>query len=121
MAFIVAHILQGASTSVVLTPEQATDISGDGAKAIEYANIWSDEDVATSDLLVRQTEAANYTTAANIKHKIVVFQVDPEHFDNANGFNHLGITTGGASASNIVEVMFYLAERYPSDQPPVNV
>lgn len=117
-AFIVVHITQGNAATVLLTPNQASAVAGTGKKVIPAVPIWSNLDTAASDALVERTAAANYTTDAGVKNKIVIFQVDADKLDMANGFDCLSIDTGASNAANITEVMFYLEARYAQATPP---
>lgn len=117
--YIVCHVNQGNAATVQLTPLQAQDTSGTGSKAISATQIWSNEDEVTLDLLTKQANAANYTTNANTKHKVVIFEISPQDcMDMANGFNTIAIQTGASNAANITEAMFYALSRYLQAQPP---
>jgi len=119
-AYILIHITQGNAATVALTPMQAQDVAGTGAKVLANAvPIWSNLDTATSDTLVRRTDAVNYTTDAAVKNKIVIFEIDPILLDTANGFDCIYFTTGASNAANITQAMFLLADlRYQMSTPP---
>jgi hypothetical protein len=117
--YLVYHITQGNAATIALTPQQAQDTSGTGAKAISATQIWANEDEVTSDLLTKQANAANYTTGAAVKHKVVIFEISPQDcMDMANGFDTIAAQTGASNAANITEAMFYALTRYPQAQPP---
>lgn len=102
-AYLVVHITQGNAATVALTPLQAQDVSGTGSKALS-ANvpIWSNLDVSLTSLLTQRSAAANYTTDAGLKNKIVVFEILPEAcLDIAGGFKTIAIQTGASNAANI--------------------
>ena len=93
--------------------EQATAVAGTSSKAITTAvPIWANQDCAASDTLVEQTAAVGFTTSAAVKHKIVVFQIDPVTLDSAGGFDCLCLKVASGSASNILSAMFLLDYRY---------
>jgi hypothetical protein len=119
-AYILVHLTQGNAATVALTPMQAQDVAGTGAKVLANAvPIWSNLDTATSDTLVRRTDAVNYTTDAALKNKIVIFEIDPALLDVANGFDCVYFTTGASNAANITQAMFLLADyRYQMSTPP---
>lgn len=118
-AFVVVHIAQAAVNPVAITLEQASAVAPTGSKAITgVVPIWANEDCATSDILVRQTDAVSFTTSAAQKHKVIVFQVDPTTFDLANGFDCLTVITAASDATNITSAMYYLCERYQQATPP---
>jgi hypothetical protein len=117
--YLVYHINQGNAAQVALTPQQAQDTSGTNAKPISATQIWSNEDEVTSDLLTKQVNAANYTTSAATKHKVVIFEISPQDcMDMANGFNTIAAQTGASNAGNITAAMFYALSRYQQAQPP---
>lgn len=117
--WIVAHIAQGNAATVALTPTQASAVAGTGAKALsQNAEIWANLDCAASDDLARTTAAKNYTTDAGVKHKIVVFDINPRDLDLANGFDCLTVVSGASHADNIVAALAFLEMRYPGDDLP---
>lgn len=118
-AYIVCHITQGNAATIALSPKQATAVAGTSAKAVTTARIWADEDVATSDALVRQSDAASYTTGAGTTNKVVVFELDPSALDVAGGFDCVSISTGASNVANLTAAVAYLTPlRYPAATPP---
>lgn len=118
-ATIIIHITQGNAATVALTPMQATNVAGSGAKVINAVPIWSNLDTATDDTLVKRTDAANYTTDAAVKNKIVVFQIDASDLDADGGFDCIYFSTGASNAANITQGMFLLEEpRYAQASMP---
>jgi hypothetical protein len=118
-AWIVCHIAQGNAATIALTPLQAQDVLGTGSKAITATQIWTDLDEVTLDLFTKQTNAANYTTDAGVKHKIVIFEISPQDcMDLVNGFHTIAIQTGASNAANITEAMLIPLHRYQQAQPP---
>ena len=118
-AFIVCHVNQGNAATVQLTPLQAQDTLGTGAKPITATQVWTDLNEAALDLLTKQVNAANVVTDAGIASKVVVFEISPQDcMDMANGFNTIAIQTGASNAANITEAMIYGLHRYQQAQPP---
>ena len=115
-AWIVVKIAQGNAATVAITPVQATSASGTGSKAIGGADttvpIWLNDDTSLatgSDGFVAQTAALNFTTDANVKNKIVVFELSPEAaLDIPNGFNHIGVNIGASNSANIVTATLHI-------------
>jgi len=121
-AYIVLHINQGNAATILLSLMQAQAVAGTGSKAGPTSRIWADLDTATSDALVRQTDAATYTTDAGVKIKVVVIEVDPAALDSANGFDCVGVSTGASNVANITAAVAYLTPmRYPAATPPTAV
>lgn len=119
-AYIVAHLTQGNAATVKFTPLQASDVSGTGSKVISATPIWSDLDTATSDALVSRTAAADYTTDAAVKNKVVVFEITPEAaLDVNNNFDCIAVSTGASNAANITQAMLIITPlRYAQATPP---
>jgi hypothetical protein len=74
---LVFHLTQAAAHATLITPRQATTVALGATAVMPVMPIKANEDVATSDTLAAKTAAANYTVTADIKHKIVVFDIDP--------------------------------------------
>lgn len=117
-AFIVVSITQGNAATIALTPNQATAVAGTGKKVISATRIWANLDTAASDTLVRVADAANYTTDAALKNKMVVFEIDPSALDVAGGFDCVAIDTGASNVANITQATFYIVPRYAGATQP---
>jgi len=118
-AFVLVHVAQGNAATMAISIQQATDVAGTGTKVITVVvPIWANEDCAASDTLVRQTDAVNFTTSAAVKHKLIVFQIDPETLDMANGFDCITVITGTSNAANITSAVYLLEPRYAQTTPP---
>ena len=117
--FVVCHVTQGNAATVGLTLYQATAVASTGEKVLaKPLPIWANEDAVSSDALVRQTDDVEFTTSADVAHKIVVFQVDADKLDVSNGFDCLTVKTGASNVANITQVMYYVESRYPQATPP---
>jgi len=122
MAYVVVHVNQAAANTMLISIEQATAVAGTSTKVITVVvPIWANEDCVTSDTLVRQTSAVNFTTSAAVKHKQVIFQIDPATLDMANSFDCITVKTGASNASNITSAMYYLVTDYPQATPPAAI
>lgn len=119
-AIIVVHLTQAAAHATAFTLAQATAVAGGDTKAMtNNCHIWANEDCAASDTLVRQTDAKAYTVAADVKHKIIVFEVDPANLDVNNDFDCISLTVADSSqATNIASVAFYLDYKYEQVTKP---
>lgn len=121
-AFIVCYINQGAANTVLLSPLQASALPSVGSKAITATAIATnlDTDTLPADQFTIQTAAATYTTDAGTKSKIVIFEIDPiECMDMANKFNHIAVSTGASSASNITSALLIITPlRFAQLNPP---
>jgi hypothetical protein len=121
-AWIVFHVTQGNAATIAITVEQATAVAGTGHTAItKVVPIWANEDLAASDALVRQTDAISFTTSAAVKHKMVIFEIDPALLDVANGFDCLTVITGASNAANITQAVYILDTMYKQTTPPTAI
>jgi len=119
MAWVIMHINQANAATMAITLEKATAVAPTGSTAITTAvPIWANEDCAASDTLVRQTDAVSFTTSAAVKHKMVVFQVDPA---TLGAFDCLTVITAASNAANITSGLYVLAERYQQATPPTAI
>jgi hypothetical protein len=83
------------------TIKQATDIAAGTNAAGPTCRIWANEDVAASDTLVAQTAGASYAVAADVKNKVVVFEIDPATL--TDGYDCVYCTIASSSqATNFV-------------------
>lgn len=119
---IVLDFTQAAGHATTPALNQATSIAAGTNKAGPASMIWANEDCAASDALVAKTAAASYAVTNDIKHKQVVFEVDPNSLDVAGGYDCLYVTIADSSqATNFVSATAYLFERYPGNQPPTAI
>jgi hypothetical protein len=118
-AYIVCEVNQGNAATVQLTPLQAKDSSGTGSKAINAVPIWLNDDTSSSDALAVQAAAANFTTDATLKDKLVVFEIEPEAaLDLANGFNHIAVQTGASNAANVTASALFVLQAVQGASAP---
>ena len=116
--YIVCHMDQGNAATITWTPEQASKVDGTGTKALtNNVPIWADEDLAASDVPTRQTDAANFTTSAAIKHKMLIFSIDPASLDSSSSFDCITVKTGASDAANITSAVAIIVPRYHSASP----
>lgn len=118
-AFVVVHVAQGNAATMAITIEKATDVAATGSTAITtVVPIWANEDCATSDTLVRQTDAVSFTTSAALKHKVVVFQIDPA---TLGAYDCITVKTAASHADNLTSAIYLLDERYKQATPPTAI
>ena len=112
--YVVYHLNQGNAATITLSPLQAKDVSGTGAKAISTAKIYANENVALgSSNFVQASDGASYTTGAAIAEKIVVFELDPsDAFDLLNNYATIAAQTGASNAANITSAELFVYGSY---------
>jgi hypothetical protein len=114
---------QAAANATAVSIQQATDADGTGAKVLtNECRIWANEDTATSDTLVRQTDAKNYTVTADIAEKMIVFAVEPTHLDVANDFDWIKVVIADSQeATNFAAVVFVMDKKTRAATPPTDI
>lgn len=104
----------------VITPSQATTIAAGTNAVIPAVPIWANEDVAATDTLVAQTAAANYTTAAVAKKKLIIFEIDPIQLTDANPCVFVTLTNS-AQATNFCTIVAHLWMANAVATPPSSI
>lgn len=119
-AFVVLDFTQAVGHATTPTLMQCTNIAGATNKAGPAVPIWANEDCAATDTLVKQAaDAASYAVTNNIKHKQVVFEIDPSRLDVNNGYVCIYFTIATSSqATNFVSATAYLMTSYQQATPP---
>lgn len=121
-AFIVCFITQGSSSTILLSPLQASDSAGATSKAITAAPIAACLDTVTSDQFTIEAAAATFTTDAGVKHKIIIFEIQPEECMDINNtikpFQYIAVSTGASSASNITSALLIVYPLRDQRQKP---
>lgn len=121
-AWAVFHFTNAAGFASTPTLIQATDIAAATNKAGPTVDIWANEDTAATDTLVKKTAGASYAVAADIKNKIVIFEIDPSRLDVNNGYDCIYFTMGTSSqATNFVSADLYVLNVYAQATPPTNI
>lgn len=117
-AYIIVTLKQAVGHATGIDPVQATDISGTDVKAFaKTLPIWANEDVSTASTLTAQTASTTYNVSDTAKTKKIIFMIDSEKLDVANGFDCIGVTIDNSSqASNFCNVEYVLEMRYPETE-----
>lgn len=122
--FIITQSYAG-DTDLTLSLIEATSVDGSTTAVTGTFPFWQDVDVASVDLMTRQTDAAlvTFDTTAN-KHQMIVIEWDPAK--HTAGYDCIALVdnanAGGAgNASNYVTVVAVIQTRYPGDQPPAAI
>ena len=116
---VICHVDQGNAAQVTFTLQQASAVAGTGKKDLtNAAKVWVNQDLAAADGLTQQTDAKLFQTSAAVKHKYVIFEVDPSCLDLANGFDCLAVDTSASNAANITAATFLIHTRYEGKTQP---
>ncbi len=104
--YLIAELAQGNAATVLLSVLQATSSAGAGVKAlVNTAPIWANLDTTVDAFTRVSPDAVTYTTDAALKNKIVVFEVDADDLDIANGFKFVALSTGASNAANLTSIL----------------
>jgi len=120
-AWIVAQFTQAVGHATVVQPQMATAVAPTGAVSITAVQrIWANEATATTDTLVRQTDAVLYTLTADVTKKQVIIEIDPASFGPT--YDVLGCTiSNSGQATNFVAVQYFLEMGYSQATPPTAI
>ena len=120
MAWIIASFTQAVGHATGIDPIRATaDAVGNVAIATAVP-CWLNEDTATTDTLVRQTDAITVNVDNTIDKKMVVFQVDPAQLGATYDWLSC-IVDASSQATNFVSIVYLLETRYPQATPPAAI
>lgn len=118
-AWVVFEFTQAVGHATTPTLKQATSIAAGTNKAGPTVDVWSNEDTAATDTLVKQTAGASYAVTNDVKNKEVVFEIDPSRLDVANGYDCVYFTIATSSqATNFVSATAYIQHAYQQATPP---
>lgn len=123
MAWIVILLTQAAGHETLIQPQVATAVAPTGAASITFAtDIWSNENTATSDTLIKRTNATSYEVAGDIARKMIVIRMDPSDVV-AQGVTYdcIGCTIESSKQLNYVAGVYVLQSRYPQATPPAAI
>ncbi len=119
-AWIVVDLKQAVGHGTVISLKQATDVAAATNAAGPVSAIWANEDTAATDTLVKQTDAASYTVAADIKLKQVVIEVDPAAL--TDGYDCVYVTSSDSSqATNFICADVFLQTNFARATPPAAI
>lgn len=122
--WIVIQATHVAATDTVCTPLKAYAAAGTGSAVLGFnVPIWAGVAAAGAALtLTRQTDAANYTTAATAGCHIVIFQIDTSALGreatvpSLGPYNYMSCTAVG-DVGDYLSVTFWVMPRYTTQSP----
>ena len=118
--WIIVQLDTIASSACIVTPMRATAVLPTGGVVLaNVVPIWVNLDMATSDTLVRDTDALAYTTLADALYKMIVFEIDPANLGGV--YDCVYMTVGALAATEALCVEFILETRYPQATPPAAI
>lgn len=113
--WVVFHFNSANGTAEVFSVYKATAVAGTGNTQItNVVPIWLNSACATSDIMVRQTDAVQQAVAATATDQIVVFEIDPESLGGSYDCI-AAYTTSTIAANDELEIMYYILPKYAGD------
>jgi hypothetical protein len=109
--YVVCNVYPAGGAAMALVPQTDALVAfGSGAVLTNAVRIWANEDTVTSDRLVRQTAAVNFTTAADANPKLVIFEIDPA--DLAAGEDCFRISITNVPNGDAVAITYIFEPKY---------
>lgn len=119
-AWLVLHFTNAVGFASVPTIKQATTIAAGTNAAGPTCRIWANEDTAATDTLVAQTAGASYTMAADVKNKMVVFEIDPASLTDTYVCVYCTIATS-SQATDFVSGEWLIQQNFAQATPPTAI
>lgn len=114
--WVVFLVTQGDATKPTLSVMKANNVAGSGATAMtETAKIYATLNCATSDVLVKQIDAASFELDAALADKLVVFEIDTAKLGS---YKAIAAKISGSNAANIVSALYVVESRYGTEVQP---
>lgn len=119
--WVVVNLKQAVGHATAITLNRATAVAPTGATTLaNNVQCWLNEDCATSDTLVRQSDAKAVTVTNDIKNKQIVFGIDLATL--GDGYDVVTVTAADSSqATNFWSVTYFLDTRYKQATPPAAI
>lgn len=116
-AYLIAHINPVAGAGVAIHPETDSTVAfGSGAVLTSPVHIWSNEDTDSGDAWTRETDAVNFTTAANDEPKMVIFEIDPAKLPE--GEDCVRLVVDSLANTDYAAIEYILIPRYGGTSQP---
>lgn len=117
--YLYVALNQSVGHATAITLRRATGVGkcgvapvGDAALANDV-KIWLNEDTATDDLLVEQTDGKSCTVTGDVKDKQIVFAIDPATLGGS--YDVIGFTCNDSSqATNHISATWLIEPKYAS-------
>lgn len=114
---MVFFVTQANAAQMVMSVRESPLVSGVGSQVLAATfPIWANETCATTDAMVRQANAANFTLAITQLHKIVVFKIEASILTAT--FDCVAPVTAASDATNITACLMFLQPRFAQATPP---
>ena len=111
--YVLVSIYPAGGLGMILTPQTDALVAfGSPAVLTTAGRIWANEACGTTDLMVAQTAAVNFTTTADVNPKLVIFEIDPATL--AAGEDCFRISITNVPNGDSVAVIYVFEPKYAS-------
>ena len=113
MAWVIFHYRQADGNAITFQVNKATAVAPTGAVIItETVPIWSNLATATSNTLVRRTDAVSYSGGAAAGSKIIIFQIDPASLGTT--YDCIAGEASAVAAAQYLSIMYVVKPKFSS-------
>ena len=111
--YVLCNVYPAGGAAMALVPQTDALVAFGSAAVLTVAQrIWYVADASTTDLLVEQTAAVNFTTDADANPKLVIFEIDPATL--AAGEDCFRISVTNVPNGDAVAITYIYVPRYAS-------
>lgn len=112
----IVNLAPAGGAALALIPQTDSAVAfGTPAVLTSAVHIWANQNTGANDTLVRQADAVNFNTAADVNNKQVIFEIDPAKLPA--GEDCFRLITGALPITDYVEITYVIAPRYPAGAP----
>lgn len=113
MAWVIFQYRQADANAITFQVNRATAVAPTGAAIIgNVVPIWSNLDTATSDTLVRRTDAVSYAAGVGTTNKMIVFQIDPANLGST--YDCIAGECSAIAAAQYLSILYVVLPRFSS-------
>ena len=116
--WVVFQYRQADGNAITFQVNKATAVDASGATIItNTVPVWSNLDTATSDTLVRRTDAVSYAAGTGATNKIVIFQIDPASLGST--YDVICGYASAIAAAQYLSILYIIKPKFaskPADQ-----
>jgi hypothetical protein len=112
MVYVVFQYRQADGNAITFSVLRSTVVASGGVALANAVPIWSNLDTATSDTLVRRTDAVSYAAGTGATNKLIVFQIDPATlgttYDTICGY------ASSVAAAQYISMLYVIVPKFAS-------
>lgn len=113
MAWVIFQYRQADANAITFQVNRATAVAPTGAVIIgNVVPIWSNLDTATSDTLVRRTDATSYAAGTGATNKVVIFQIDPANLGST--YDCIAGYASAIAAAQYLSILYVVLPKFGS-------